>query len=238
MPSRDSIHHNHPVTPRRSQRLILIQQQQHKPSNPPTPRTPFNPKLSKSYDSTKKHSNQKSSSKSHTNSQNGTTGLRRSARLNNGDGGIPSLRRSPRLSDLKLPVNEENGKKPHIEENVSGGSGSSISRSRISTRVKAGHQVGDADEVKKNENCVVEEGKVKNGDMVEVGVKRKRKRPREKETAIGWTKEQELTLQRAYLAAKPSPHFWKNVSKLVLFTCLNVLCECLFYETVFIELHL
>lgn len=31
----------------------------------------------------------------------------------------------------------------------------------------------------------------------------------------GWTKEQELALQRAYFAAKPSPHFWKNVSKLV-----------------------
>ncbi|CAL0311830.1 unnamed protein product [Lupinus luteus] len=213
MPSRDSINHNHPVTPRRSERLLLIQQQQqHQPFNPSTPKTPFNSKLSKPYDSTKKHSNQKSSPKPHTKSQNCATGLRRSARLNNGDGGIPSLRRSPRFSNLKLPVSEENGKKPHIEENVSG---SSSSRSRKSMRVKGGNQVGDADEVKKNENCAVEEGKVKNGDMVEVGVKRKRKRTREKETAIGWTKEQELALQRAYLAAKPSPHFWKNVSRLV-----------------------
>ncbi|KAJ4895741.1 Homeodomain-like superfamily protein [Raphanus sativus] len=31
----------------------------------------------------------------------------------------------------------------------------------------------------------------------------------------GWTEELELALQGAYLTAKPSPHFWKNVSKLV-----------------------
>ncbi|GKU94984.1 hypothetical protein SLEP1_g8402 [Rubroshorea leprosula] len=31
----------------------------------------------------------------------------------------------------------------------------------------------------------------------------------------GWTKEQEVALQRAYFAAKPTPHFWKKVSKLV-----------------------
>lgn len=46
------------------------------------------------------------------------------------------------------------------------------------------------------------------------GVKRKRQ-----ENALGsrqgWTKEQEAALQRAYLAAKPTPSFWKKVSKLV-----------------------
>lgn len=30
-----------------------------------------------------------------------------------------------------------------------------------------------------------------------------------------WTKDQEVALRRAYFAAKPSPHFWKKVSKLV-----------------------
>ncbi|KAL5714554.1 hypothetical protein ACHQM5_016498 [Ranunculus cassubicifolius] len=33
--------------------------------------------------------------------------------------------------------------------------------------------------------------------------------------AQGWNEEQELALQRAYLTAKPSPHFWKKISKLV-----------------------
>ncbi|XP_010531338.1 PREDICTED: uncharacterized protein LOC104807657 [Tarenaya hassleriana] len=32
----------------------------------------------------------------------------------------------------------------------------------------------------------------------------------------GWTKEQELALQKAYFTAKPSPNFWKKVSKLCL----------------------
>ncbi|KAI3798941.1 hypothetical protein L1987_34226 [Smallanthus sonchifolius] len=31
----------------------------------------------------------------------------------------------------------------------------------------------------------------------------------------GWTKDQELALERAYLQAKPTPHFWKKVSRLV-----------------------
>ncbi|XP_024967931.1 uncharacterized protein LOC112507528 [Cynara cardunculus var. scolymus] len=31
----------------------------------------------------------------------------------------------------------------------------------------------------------------------------------------GWTKDQELALERAYLEAKPTPHFWKKVSRLV-----------------------
>ncbi|ONK67536.1 uncharacterized protein A4U43_C05F1060 [Asparagus officinalis] len=30
-----------------------------------------------------------------------------------------------------------------------------------------------------------------------------------------WTRQQEAALQRAYLAAKPSPHFWKKVAKMV-----------------------
>ncbi|ONK68270.1 uncharacterized protein A4U43_C05F9500 [Asparagus officinalis] len=29
-----------------------------------------------------------------------------------------------------------------------------------------------------------------------------------------WTRQQEASLQRAYLAAKPSPHFWKKVAKM------------------------
>ncbi|CAI9766893.1 unnamed protein product [Fraxinus pennsylvanica] len=32
---------------------------------------------------------------------------------------------------------------------------------------------------------------------------------------LGWTKEQELTLQRAYFTAKPTPNFWKKVSRMV-----------------------
>jgi protein DEK len=39
-----------------------------------------------------------------------------------------------------------------------------------------------------------------------------------------WTEEQDLTLRQAYFTARPSPHFWKKVSKLVL----QVLPFCFF----------
>ncbi|MED6137805.1 hypothetical protein PIB30_068449, partial [Stylosanthes scabra] len=49
----------------------------------------------------------------------------------------------------------------------------------------------------------------------EGGEKARRKRKCGKETAEGWAKEQELALQRAFFSVKPSPDFWKNVSKMV-----------------------
>lgn len=60
----------------------------------------------------------------------------------------------------------------------------------------------------------------------EINVKRKSKCGEEgkrsgKIRIEGWTKEQEVALQRAYFATKPTPHFWKKVSKLVL--CFNVI---------------
>ncbi|KAL6978892.1 hypothetical protein U1Q18_020559 [Sarracenia purpurea var. burkii] len=50
----------------------------------------------------------------------------------------------------------------------------------------------------------------------EIGAKRKRNQVKEGHAIVqGWTKDQELALQRAYFAAKPTPHFWKKVAKLV-----------------------
>lgn len=64
-----------------------------------------------------------------------------------------------------------------------------------------------------DEGIAVEDGgKGKGRNGVLAG---KRKRGGGGEIHEGWTKEQELALQRAYYSAKPSPHFWKNVSKLV-----------------------
>lgn len=144
--------------------------------------------------------------------------------MNSGLIGFPSLRRSPRLSNHKVSVSEQNGKKPSKDEDFSGDSGNSNPGSRKSARVKGRNQGGGgAGEAKTKEGSVedcegfaVEEGKGGNEERVEVGAKRKRKRKCEEIVAKGWTKEQELALQRAYLAAKPSPHFWKNVSKMVL----------------------
>ncbi|XP_076952609.1 uncharacterized protein LOC143626379 [Bidens hawaiensis] len=68
---------------------------------------------------------------------------------------------------------------------------------------------------------VVQEGPVNVRDDVnkrerKVGVKRKRNQF-ENNIGIGqsWTKDQELALERAYFEAKPTPHFWKKVSRLV-----------------------
>ena len=52
----------------------------------------------------------------------------------------------------------------------------------------------------------------------DIGKERKRKRDEEdRGMTKEWTKEQELALQRAYFVAKPTPNFWKKVSKLVFF---------------------
>ncbi|XP_021732817.1 mis18-binding protein 1-like [Chenopodium quinoa] len=47
------------------------------------------------------------------------------------------------------------------------------------------------------------------------GVKRRRKQDVLQGNSQGWTKEQEVALHKAYFSAKPSPHFWKKVAKLV-----------------------
>ncbi|EEF33472.1 uncharacterized protein LOC8288707 [Ricinus communis] len=52
----------------------------------------------------------------------------------------------------------------------------------------------------------------------EIRVTKKRKRGEDcgsNASVEGWTKEQEMALHRAYLVAKPTPNFWKQVSKLV-----------------------
>lgn len=58
----------------------------------------------------------------------------------------------------------------------------------------------------------------------QIGEKRKRDGVEELcETAQGWSKEQEFSLQRAYFAAKPTPQFWKKVARMVMFrSCLSI----------------
>ncbi|KAK2656677.1 hypothetical protein Ddye_009729 [Dipteronia dyeriana] len=70
-------------------------------------------------------------------------------------------------------------------------------------------------------------GKAKGGERKErvvdqtsedTRVSRKRKRGDDGNESCkiqGWSKEQEIALQRAYYASNPTPHFWKKVAKLV-----------------------
>ncbi|KAL5100004.1 hypothetical protein RYX36_004331 [Vicia faba] len=118
---------------------------------------------------------------------------------------VPSLRRSARVPNHKTR-NEEK-----IDVQLS------EFRSGDSTRVKRGKRKASSDD----EGIGAEvggKGNRKHGvderEQVEGGVKGKRKLGGG-EIAEGWSKEQELTLQTAYFTAKPSPNFWKNVSRLV-----------------------
>ncbi|TKY69997.1 hypothetical protein E2542_SST06281 [Spatholobus suberectus] len=208
MPDRNSF------APRRSPRFLP--QQSHS--------TP-NPKSAKRSVSAKKH-------------KICAVGSRRSPRLNNGVAGSPTLRRSPRLnnepSDKKLKGTRVKGGEAETKENrvvsdegFGGGAKKGGNEERVEVKTtenrvvssegfgggRRKERIRERVEVKTLENRVVSDegfggGRKKGGN----GEKRKRGG---EEIGKGWTKEQELALQRAYFTAKPSPHFWKNVSKLV-----------------------
>ncbi|CAJ1931209.1 unnamed protein product [Sphenostylis stenocarpa] len=193
MPERNSSVHRQFVTPRRSPRFLPQQ-------NNTTP----NPKSAKHTVSKKEYNEF-------------TVGPRRSSRLNNGDVRFSSLRRSPRFN------NESSGKKVK-NTSVKGGDAETKENCVVSDEGFGGGRKkerkekiedgnGEIVEVKTKENRVVcDKGFDGERKKIEDGDKRKRKGDEVRE---GWTKEQDLALQRAYLMAKPSPHFWKNVSKLV-----------------------
>ncbi|KAL0382081.1 UNVERIFIED_CONTAM: hypothetical protein Scaly_0495400 [Sesamum calycinum] len=83
---------------------------------------------------------------------------------------------------------------------------------RSSSQIKIIQQVEEAGNVSPecrdiNKNCE---------RKMHICEKRKRYQVEEEcEIVQGWTKEQELALQRAYFTAKPTPHFWKKVAKMV-----------------------
>ncbi|KAK4403340.1 hypothetical protein Sango_0702600 [Sesamum angolense] len=84
---------------------------------------------------------------------------------------------------------------------------------RSSSQIKIIQQVEEAGNVSPecrhiNKNCE---------RKMHICEKRKRYQVEEEcEIVQGWTKEQELALQRAYFTAKPTPHFWKKVAKMSL----------------------
>lgn len=58
-----------------------------------------------------------------------------------------------------------------------------------------------------NESCPIKTQNCKKRKRGQVG--------EECELVQGWTKEEDLALRRAYLTAKPTPHFWKKVARMV-----------------------
>ncbi|KAF5749713.1 hypothetical protein HS088_TW03G00038 [Tripterygium wilfordii] len=160
-----------------------------------------------------------------------TTGLRRSPRLSLGAGGFSSLRRSPRFSNQPKSCEFVDTNRNFTSKQVSDSKKSKkifkcVLDKSMDSGVAADGVTGrvDGDVLGKNGRvCVVglmanrsEKGTdicERNGD---VGLSMKRKRGEEGNgTSQGWTKEQESALQTAYFLAKPTPHFWKKVSRLV-----------------------
>ncbi|KAE8709596.1 DNA binding protein, putative isoform 1 [Hibiscus syriacus] len=129
------------------------------------------------------------SSKLSENFLNSMSGLRRSPRLNS-----VSLSNKPEEISFSGTKKAESRKKKSAEEELVG-----EEKREIIVGLKAVSVEGGENE--------------RNEDF---GVKRKGKPDVEADGNVrGWTREQELILQKAYLSAKPTPNFWKKVSKLV-----------------------
>lgn len=157
---------------------------------------------------------------------NSSDGSTQSSRSCNDVDGFQSLRRSPRFFGAKNDSETTsrakgilNGSKNKVELPDIGKAEMGVnSRERVVPKTEKPR--------KPRRNCVrskavdaegseMESSEFDDGyEEVEVGSKRKRGEEGNG-TVQGWTREQELALQRAYLVAKPTPGFWKKVSKLV-----------------------
>ncbi|XP_022740404.1 uncharacterized protein LOC111292343 [Durio zibethinus] len=159
-------------------------------------------------------------SKGSTNCVNSTSRFRRSPRLNsvssklstNGVNSTPGLRKSPRLNIGSLSNKPEESKfveTKKVECRKTNGGSLDDEKRKVERKAR---------ELCVGLNAVVDERRELCEISEDVGVERKRKRkPGERGDANdqGWTRDQELALQRAYFGAKPAPDFWKKVSKLV-----------------------
>lgn len=120
---------------------------------------------------------------------NSTSGLRKSSRLNNG-----SLSNEPEETEI-------------------------FETKKDASRKKKGVKDGLLDEEKKETNVGLKAVSVEGRESErneDFSVRRKRKPLVEANGNVeGWSREQESILQKAYFSAKPTPNFWKKVSKLV-----------------------
>ncbi|XVF61456.1 hypothetical protein PTKIN_Ptkin08bG0130700 [Pterospermum kingtungense] len=157
--------------------------------------------------------------KGSTNCVNSASGSRRSPRLNSVSSEVPTKCVNSTLGSRKSPrLNKPEGSKFVETKKV---------ESQKRKSVKGNEEEKEA-KIKEREIVIalkavtVKEKESERREVCEtnedVEIKKKRKRrPDERGDTVshGWTQEQELALQRAYFSAKPTPNFWKKVSKLV-----------------------
>ncbi|KAK4585015.1 hypothetical protein RGQ29_022616 [Quercus rubra] len=143
-----------------------------------------------------------------------SSGSREASKLNGSVEEVVGHRRSQRVSNQRNVVDE------HVEES---GSGTSLDEVDLTDDEKADKVVNSCEQIVRKRERRTRRSSI-SPDIVEgaermakdIGKNRKRKRDEEDGGMTKeWTKEQELALQRAYFVAKPTPNFWKKVSKLV-----------------------
>lgn len=189
-----------------------------------SPRLSFAPKIDNALEGPKaKVSKSSISSGGRSNDlKNPSPKVRRSPRFSNGVGGNQSIGKSQIFSGQQDALEKSSRKR----EKPSGScrkTGSLHDMNADASVSSHGEKVAEGEKRKGNSTdhegiaTKAEATQVVNGEMEKKsGARRKRKR----EDGVvgirqGWTKEQEVALQRAYYAAKPTPQFWKKVSKLV-----------------------
>lgn len=122
------------------------------------------------------------------------------------------LRRSPRFSNQERNYKDADWKLDSVVDKICDNDGGKSNRSVKKNIRKSNNPIGLNEESAQ----MGEEASRKNeGKGAEAG-RSKRKRAKEgSEVVRGWTKEQETALERAYMSMKPTPRFWKKVSKMV-----------------------
>uniref|UniRef100_A0A7N0VDL6 Myb-like domain-containing protein n=1 Tax=Kalanchoe fedtschenkoi TaxID=63787 RepID=A0A7N0VDL6_KALFE len=134
--------------------------------------------------------------------------VRTAGRSENGCTERSGLRRSSRLSSQKISYIDAEPKLDSVFVEIAENEYVSSEQLDKKNRRRCSSPVGSQEEIR-------EAGHDNEGEKAEAG-KRKRNRGKGANGVVpGWTKEQEMALERAYLAMKPTPHFWKKVSKMV-----------------------
>lgn len=122
------------------------------------------------------------------------------------------LRRSPRFSNQQRNYKDAEQKLDSIVDEICGIDGGKSDRSKKKIIRKSNSPIGSGVESPQTG----EETSWKNKRKGAEAGRRKRKQAKEgNEVVLGWTKEHEIALEWAYMAMKPTPHFWKTVAKMV-----------------------
>ncbi|KAJ6673759.1 hypothetical protein OIU85_012736 [Salix viminalis] len=132
---------------------------------------------------------------------------------------VSTPRRSLRLSLLHDPNTYQfvNNKTSNCKSDDEGVRSSNKGKGEVETSDRRGVVIGlKASNARESAVGIYETKKL---EIATVDNNRKRRRKRAEEATNraveGWTKDQEMALQRAFLTAKPTPNFWKKVSKLI-----------------------